>query len=76
MIYVALVQAVALVALVSLWGDMARRTARTHERRVDLLLDRLAHAEGRSWQPAPAEVRPPPVERERYDRSPEQDPEL
>jgi len=28
--------------------------ARQHDRRVDLLLDRLAHAEGRTWTPPPA----------------------
>jgi hypothetical protein len=53
-----------------------RAVQRTHDRRVDTLLDRLAHAKGREWMPPPADLGPEPEPEEPvYAWAPEQEPD-
>lgn len=51
----ALVEAVALVLAVAVVLRALARMQRQHARREDLLLDRLLHATGKPWTPAPAD---------------------
>jgi len=73
MIYVAL--AALLVALVSVYASLSviRAISRAHDRRVDVLLDRLAHASHNPWTPAPASAPEPEPEGLEYSRG-EQEP--
>lgn len=55
MIAVALVEAVALVAVVVAFAGVVARMQRAHARREDLLVNQLCHLVGRDWHPAPAD---------------------
>lgn len=52
---VAVALAAALVVQTLAYGGLLLRQERRHSRRIDNLLDRLAHAHGRTWMPAPAD---------------------
>lgn len=43
------------VAVTAQLARMIHAMQRTHDRRVDVLLDRLAHAKGQPWGPAPVD---------------------
>lgn len=61
MTYVALVEAAAIIVLVSLFSGLLRSVLRSTQRREDQLLDKLLYAAGKPWTPAPAdEFTPPP----------------
>lgn len=53
MLYVALVLAGALVAVVISFAGVVRSLVRQHARERDLLINQLLHATGKPWQPAP-----------------------
>jgi hypothetical protein len=54
-IYVALANALALTLAIIGYSGLLLRMERRHGRRVDTLLDRLAHATGHTWTPPPAD---------------------
>ena len=61
MLYVALVEAAALVVLVSMFSGILRSVLRATGRREDALIDKVLHASGNPWNVAPAdEFVPPP----------------
>ena len=66
MLYVALVEAAALVALVSTFSRILRSTLREGSRRENALLDRVLHVSGNPWNVAPADEFVPPA-RSPYD---------
>jgi hypothetical protein len=78
MVLVAVVEAVALVAIVVAFAGILARSQRAHARREDLLINQLLHAAGKTWQPAPAETagaggrREPEPALVRFTPSPEQ----
>jgi hypothetical protein len=55
MLYVALVEATALIVLVSLFSQMLRSVLRSSARREDALIDKVLHTAGMPWTPAPAD---------------------
>lgn len=55
MLYVALVEAAALVVLVSAFSGILRSVLRSHARREDALIDRVLHVAGNPWNVAPAD---------------------
>lgn len=61
MIYVTLVEAAALLVLVSAFSGILRSVLRSHARREDALIDRLLHTAGNPWTPAPADEFIPPA---------------
>lgn len=59
MLYLAVVQAVALVVALALVGGLVRALraqSRSHARREDALLDKLLHTVGKPWTPSPSET--------------------
>lgn len=58
MIYVAIAEAAALVALVVAFSGLSARMMRAHERERDRLLDKMMHLAGKTWTPAPADEKP------------------
>ena len=54
MIYVALTEAVALVALTMVFAGLVRSMIRQQARERELILDKLMHLAGRTWTPPPA----------------------
>lgn len=79
MTWAVVAEAVTLVvalALLHLAHRERRSAQRLHDRRVDTLLDRLAHAEGRPWMPAPVEDGQPEEQADvTYMFAPEQEPD-
>lgn len=62
MVYVALAEAIVLLAVTSIFAGLLRSAIRSSARREDLLLDKLLHAVGQPWTPPPAdEYEPPPL---------------
>lgn len=61
MIYVALVEAAALIVLVSLFSGILRSVLRSNARREDALIDRMLHVSGNPWNLAPADEFVPPA---------------
>lgn len=59
MVYVALLEAVALVAVTLVFAGLVRSMVRQQARERAGLLDRIMHLAGRTWEPPPAE---PPFE--------------
>lgn len=55
MIYVALTLAAGIVVQTLAFTGLLLKQERRHSRRVDTLLDRLAHAAGRTWMPPPTD---------------------
>ena len=55
MIYVALTEAVALVALTMVFAGLVRSMIRQQARERMLLLDQIMHLAGRTWTPPPSE---------------------
>jgi hypothetical protein len=53
-IYVALAEAVALVALTMVFAGLVRSMVRQQARERELILDKLMHLAGRTWTPPPA----------------------
>lgn len=62
--YVALAAVVALAVSVLAFTGLLLKMERRHTRHIDVLLDRLAHAYGRTWTPAPVAEPEIAVERE------------
>lgn len=60
MLFVALVEAAALVVLVSLFSGILRSVLRSSARREDALIDKVLHAVGNPWNVAPADEFVPP----------------
>jgi hypothetical protein len=52
-IYVAALEAVALVALTMVFAGLVRSLIRQQARERDMLLDKLMHLAGRTWTPPP-----------------------
>jgi hypothetical protein len=71
-IYVAALEAVALVALTMVFAGLVRSLIRQQARERDMLLDKLMHLAGRTWTPPPAsEPEPEPaVEYDEYEAAP------
>ena len=55
MLYVALVEAAALVVLVYAFSGVLRSVLRSNARREDALIDRMLHVSGNPWNLAPAD---------------------
>lgn len=78
MVWVAITEAGALIAVVSILARLLISQQRAHARREDLLINQLLHATGRAWQPAPAveadreRERGDDLKRARWTASPEQ----
>jgi hypothetical protein len=64
-IYVALVAVVAGAVIALGFLSYLRSIQRAHDRRVDLLTDKMLHLAGRTWTPPPAEEEPNILMRER-----------
>jgi hypothetical protein len=73
MILVTLTLAVALVVVVVAFGGLLLNLERRHWREMSNMHDRLAHAHGRTWTPAPVEEEPGVLERELALVEPEQE---
>ena len=56
MIYVALVEALAVVATTLTFAQVVRSLIREHARERNLMLNQLLHLAGRTWQPPPADT--------------------
>ena len=56
MIFVALAAVVAAAVLALGFLSYLRSMQRAHDRRVDLLTDKMLHLAGRTWTPPPAET--------------------
>ena len=69
MIWVALVEAVAIVALAVVFAGLVRSLLRQQARERDLLLNQIMHLAGRTWTPPPASepVAEEPVEFPEYE---------
>ena len=69
MTYVALTEAVALVALAMVFAGLVRSMIRQQARERELILDKLMHLAGRTWTPPPAgePVAEPPLEFPEYE---------
>ena len=69
MTYVALTEAVALVALAMVFAGLVRSMIRQQARERELLLDKLMHLAGRTWTPPPASepIAEEPVEFAEYE---------
>ena len=69
MIWVALVEAVAIVALAAVFAGLVRSLLRQQARERDLLLNQVMHLAGRTWAAPPSEpIVSEPVEAfEEYD---------
>lgn len=55
MTYVALASVATVALTVLAFTGLLLKQERRHSRRVDNLLDRLAHAHGKTWTPPPAD---------------------
>jgi len=55
-IYVALVEALALVALAVVFAGLVRSLLRQQARERDLLLNKVMFLAGRTWEPPPADL--------------------
>jgi len=53
-IWVALVEALAIVALAVVFAGLVRSLLRQQARERDLLLNQIMHLAGRTWEPPPA----------------------
>jgi hypothetical protein len=60
-IYVALVAVVASAVIALGFLSYLRTIQRAHDRRVDLLTDKMLHLAGRTWTPPPAEELEPNI---------------
>jgi len=67
-IYVALMLAAALVAVVVAFASLMRSLIRQHARERDLLTNQLLHAVGRTWSPPPADEWQPAADGEPFVR--------
>ena len=69
MTYVALTEAVALVALAMVFAGLVRSMIRQQARERELILDKLMHLAGRTWTPPPSEepIAEEPVEYPEYE---------
>ena len=56
MIWVALVEALAIVALAVVFAGLVRSLLRQQARERDLLLNQIMHLAGRTWAPPPADL--------------------
>jgi hypothetical protein len=54
MVYVAALEAVALIALSMVFAGLVRSMIRQQARERELILDKLMHLAGRTWTPPPA----------------------
>lgn len=54
MLYVALAEAGALIAVVAAFAGLLRSLIRQHARERDLMLNKVLHSVGRPWETAPA----------------------
>lgn len=61
MTYVALAEAAALVIICSLFSGLLRSVLHSSQRREDQLLDKVLHAAGKPWTPAPIDDFVPPA---------------
>jgi hypothetical protein len=59
MIYVALLEGVAVIATALSFTHLVRSLIREHARERNLILNQLLHLAGRTWQPPPTPDRPP-----------------
>jgi hypothetical protein len=71
-IYVAALEAVALVALTMVFAGLVRSMIRQQARERELILDKLMHLAGRTWTPPPASepVAEEPIEYDEYEAAP------
>lgn len=76
MVYVALAEAVVLAVVVVAFTGLLRWKERACSRREDLMLDKMLHAVGRPWTPAPAEETKAEPVAQSWTWSPEQLPVL
>lgn len=81
MVYVCLALVAVLAATVVAFTGLLRSQSRAHARREELILNKLLHAVGTPWQPAPADLRPTSngdaelaSAHERWTTNPEQEP--
>lgn len=68
MVWVAIVEAVALVAVVSVFARALLSLQRQQARREDLLIAQLLHATGNAWTPPPIDEWQAKLERSREER--------
>ena len=67
MVYVALAEAAVLLALTVTFAGLIRSMLRSQARERDLLLNKIMHLAGRTWEPPPAAEQQPPTEDEYLD---------
>lgn len=63
MIYVALAEAIGVIAIASTFAQVVRWLIREHARERNLMLNQLLHLAGRTWE-APPSAEPEPTEDE------------
>lgn len=62
MTYVALLEGVAIIATALTFAGLLRSMVRQQARERDMLLNKIMHLAGRTWEPPPAHVEPAQVD--------------